>query len=131
MSKLLSVRTGSRVTFKRSSINNLRKSYNQNAQPCQPLLNRWNSTKVQEVGLQKMMVDDVKSMQSKVNTIFPRNIQRRNIHQQSRFSEKEKLTAVQMNLNYHKLAETQEKNTNLLSDLTAWILHKAKVPKGK
>lgn len=78
-----------------------------------------------------MMVEDVKSMQSKANKIFSRNTQRRNIHQQNRFSEKEKLTAVQMNLNYHKLAETQEKNTSLLSDLTAWVLHKTKVPKGK
>lgn len=78
-----------------------------------------------------MMVEDVKSMQSKLNMNPSRNTQRRNIHQQNRFSEKEKLTAVQMNLNYQKLAETQEKNTSLLSDLTAWVLHKAKVPKGK
>ncbi|GFH48126.1 hypothetical protein CTEN210_04602 [Chaetoceros tenuissimus] len=130
MSRLLSVRTGSRVTFKTSSKNNLRKTYNQNAQPCQPLLNRWNSSKVQQGGLQKRMVEDVKAMQSKVNINFSRNTQRRNIHQQNRFSEKEKLTAVQMNLNYQKLAETQEKNTSFFSDLTAWVLHKAKVPKG-
>lgn len=131
MSRLLSVRTGSRVTFKTSSKNNLRKTYNQNAQPCQPLLNRWNSSKAQQGGLQKMMVEDVKSMQSKMNINLSRNTQRRNIHQQNRFTEKEKLTAVQMNLNYQKLAETQEKNTSLLSDLTAWVLHKTKVPKGK